>query len=84
MKVNKTREEEIKNLVRDKYFPEYDATPILGDIDFAVTYRQDNPELFDREFFLWAEAKAGKKEDIYASFIQLIITIGKEIGRAHV
>lgn len=81
MKVNKTREEEIKNLVRDKYFPEYDATPILGDIDFAVTYRQDNPELFDREFFLWAEAKAGKKEDIYASFIQLIITIGK--ARTH-
>lgn len=82
MSYSKTREEEIKNRIRDRFFKEYDATPILGDIDFAVTLRQDNGhDFFDREFFLWAEAKSGIKEDILASFVQLIITIGK--ARTH-
>lgn len=80
---SKTREEEVKNRIRDQFFQEYDATPIIGDIDFAVTLRQneEQAELFDREYFLWAEAKAGTKEDILASFVQLIITIGK--ARTH-
>ena len=73
----------MKNRIRDQFFQEYDATPIIGDIDFAVTLRQDEElsEPFDREYFLWAEAKAGTKEDILASFVQLIITIGK--ARTH-
>lgn len=76
------REEEIKNRLRDNFFQEYDANQILGDIDFAVTLRKDGgPELFDCEYFLWAEAKAGTKENILASFVQLIITIGK--ARTH-
>ena len=80
---SRTREEEVKNRIRDQFFQEYDATPVIGDIDFAVTLRQNEglPELFDREYFLWAEAKAGTKEDILASFVQLIITIGK--ARTH-
>ncbi len=73
-----TREEEIKNRVRQNFFQDYDATPIIGNIDFAVTTKKsDEQDLFNREYFLWAEAKAGTKEDIYASFVQLIITIGK-------
>lgn len=81
--ISRTREEEVKNRIRDQFFQEYDATPIIGDIDFAVTLRQNEelPEIFDREYFLWAEAKAGTKEDILASFVQLIITIGK--ARTH-
>ena len=81
--ISRTREEEVKNRIRDQFFQEYDATPVIGDIDFAVTLRQNEglPELFDREYFLWAEAKAGTKEDILASFVQLIITIGK--ARTH-
>ena len=74
------REEETKNALRDRFFSAYDATPILGDIDFAVTSRRDNPaqqELFEREWFLWAEAKKGSSHSITDSFIQLIITIGK-------
>lgn len=74
------REEETKNALRDKFFQDYDATPILGDVDFAVTSRRDNPaqqELFEREWFLWAEAKKGSSHSIIDSFIQLIITIGK-------
>ena len=81
--ISRTREEEVKNRIRDQFFQEYDATPVIGDIDFAVTLRQNEgqPEFFDREYFLWAEAKAGTKEDILASFVQLIITIGK--ARTH-
>lgn len=75
---DKVREEEVKNRLRQDYFGDYDATPILGDVDFAVTLpMKEGTELFDREYFLWAEAKKGTKEDIYASFVQLIITIGK-------
>ena len=75
---NKIREEEVKNRIRQEFFQDYDATPILGDIDFAVTTKKSSEgELFDKEYFLWAEAKAGNAEDIYASFVQLIITIGK-------
>ena len=74
------REEEIKNALRDEFFTSYDATPILGDVDFAVTSRRNNPaqtELFEREWFLWAEAKKGTSHSLIDSFIQLIITIGK-------
>ena len=75
---NKIREEEVKNKLRQSFFGDYDATPILGDIDFAVTLKQiSDAEIFDREYFLWAEAKSGISENIYASFVQLIITIGK-------
>ncbi len=77
---NTIREEEIKNALRDRFFSAYDATPILGDVDFAVTSRRDDPaqtELFEREWFLWAEAKKGSSHSIVDSFIQLIITIGK-------
>lgn len=76
------REEEIKNRLRQDLFSNYDASPILGDIDFAVTLRKSNTqEIFKDEYFLWAEAKAGTNADIYASFVQLIITIGK--ARTH-
>ena len=74
------REEEIKNALRDRFFYAYDATPILGDVDFAVTSRRTDPsqtELFEREWFLWAEAKKGSSHSLIDSFIQLIITIGK-------
>lgn len=78
MATNKIREEEVKNIIRQEFFQDYDATPILGDIDFAVTTKKSSKdELSDQEYFLWAEAKAGNTENIYASFVQLIITIGK-------
>lgn len=80
-KPNKIREEEVKNVLREDFFKEYDATPILGDIDFAVTLKTKERELFDKEFFLWAEAKRNPKDDLIDSFIQLIITIGK--AKAH-
>ncbi len=78
--INTIREEELKNILRDSFFSDYDATPILGDVDFAVTSRRENPaqtELFEREWFLWAESKKGSSHSLIDSFIQLIITIGK-------
>lgn len=36
---NSMREEEVKNKLRQDFFQDYDATPILGDIDFAVTIK---------------------------------------------
>lgn len=71
------REEEIKNRLRKEYFSDYDAEQILGDIDFAVAMPSDGPQLFETEYFLWAEAKKGTHHDIYESLVQLILTIGK-------
>ncbi len=71
------REEEIKNKLRMDYFKAYDATKILGNIDFAVAIPTDNAQLFETEYLLWAESKKGAQADIYESFVQLILTIGK-------
>lgn len=71
------REEEVKNKLRMDYFKEYDPTPILGNIDFAVAVPTDGGQLFETEYLLWAESKKGTQADIYESFVQLILTIGK-------
>jgi hypothetical protein len=79
---NTLREEEIKNRLRHDYFGAYDATPILGNIDFAVALpalplHGVAPAPEDREYLLWAEAKKGTSHDIDESLVQLILTIGK-------
>ncbi len=71
------REEEIKNKVASDCFADFDCTQIIGNIDFCVTIKTEGEELFEVESLLWAEAKQGTNEDIYASFVQLILTIGK-------
>ncbi|MFC3867811.1 hypothetical protein [Helicobacter equorum] len=53
-----------------------DSTQILGKIDFCISYNAKT--LFEPINFLWAEAKKGNKADIIESFVQLILTIGKE------
>ena len=73
------REEEIKLKVAKDWFSGYDTTQIKGNIDFSVCVPTEpgQLELFDLDFFLWAEAKKGNKEDIDDSLVQLIITIVK-------
>ena len=71
------QEEELKNKVAHDYFADYDSTQIIGKIDFCIAVPQDGAELFETESLLWAEAKAGTKRDIYESFVQLILTIGR-------
>ena len=74
---NKILEGEIKNRVAHDYFGDYDSVRLLGDIDFCIAVPTDGNELFEQESLLWAESKRGNKFDIYESFVQLILTIGK-------
>ena len=73
------REEELKNLVRDDWFGSYDGNRIIGNIDLSVCVPTDpnQLEIFDLDFFLWAEAKKGDNQEIDDSLVQLIITIMK-------
>lgn len=73
------REEEIKNLVAQDIFADYDCTRIISNIDFAVTDKAQTAPL-DPHFensYLWAEAKRGNNHDIYHALVQLILTIGR-------
>lgn len=72
-------EEEIKKKVAKDFFSTYDTTENIGAIDFAVALNQPANELklCDKQYFLWAEAKRGRNQDIQHSLVQLIITIGK-------
>ena len=83
---NDLREEELKNKLSHDYFNSYDNTQIIGNIDFCVAKYVDSSQgrqgtLFNlatiTQSLLWAEAKRGKKHDIYESFVQLILTIGR-------
>jgi len=71
-------EEELKNKVAHDLFDAFDTTQIFGRIDFCVSIPADPLGLNEAESLLWAEAKKGTSHDIYESFIQLILTIGKE------
>ncbi len=71
-------EEELKNKVAHDLFDAFDTTQIIGRIDFCVSIPADPLGLNEAESLLWAEAKIGTSHDIYESFIQLILTIGKE------
>lgn len=72
----KVQEKEIEKKVAQDFFKEFDTTRQLGRIDFCVSYKSDT--LFQHIHFLWAEAKRSNKNDIIESFVQLILTIGKE------
>ena len=76
MKYLNMREEELKNKIAQDYFWIYDCTKIIGNVDFCVRMHQSQPELFEQESLLWAEAKTGVS-DVYNSIVQLILTIGK-------
>ena len=75
----KDKEGTIINNVAAEFFPDYDCRKLIGNIDFSVAIPQTGKELFPEiEYVLWAEAKQGNKHKLYESFIQLILTIGKE------
>ena len=73
------REEELKNRVAHDWFGAFDCARIIGNIDFCVDVPATELDLgYAAEPMLWAEAKAGNRKDIVASFVQLILTIGGE------
>ena len=75
----KDKEGTLINNIREDYFANYDCRKLIGNIDFSVAIRQNLDELFpEKEYLLWAEAKQGNTHNINDSFIQLILTIGKE------
>ena len=72
------REEELKLRVAKDWFAAFDTTRILGSIDFCVAVPNEDSLFKDEtESLVWGEAKAGNAHDIFHSFIQLILTIGK-------
>ncbi len=77
-------EEELKNKVAESFFSMFDTTQIVGRIDFCVCLPPDPLGINEPEPLLWAEAKSGTRHDIYESFIQLILTLGKERPQDHV
>ena len=86
MNYKKLREEPLKSAIQQDYFKAYKYTQI-GNIDFVIAkHITENriKSLFeelendDLKSILWAEAKQGTNHDIYESFVQLILTIGKE------
>lgn len=80
----KDKEGTIINCVAEDYFSDYDCRKLVGNIDFSVAIRKEKRDLFpETEYLLWAEAKQGKNHPPYESFIQLILTIGKERTMEH-
>ena len=86
MDYKKLREEPLKSAVQQDFFNNYKYTQ-LGNIDFVIaknivengqTSIFDEFENDDLKSLLWAEAKQGTSHDIFESFVQLILTIGKE------
>ena len=86
MAKTKVNEEPLKSAVQQDFFKDYNYTQ-LGNIDFVIAKNiVDSRGLtfldqLDTSRFisiLWAEAKRGTHKDIYESFVQLILTIGKE------
>lgn len=83
---NALREEELKNKVAADFFKDYDSTKIIGNVDFCIAKITDKSGGRQKTLFtedeitqslLWAEAKRGNRQNIYESFVQLIMTIGK-------
>ena len=73
----KLKEEEIKNKVAADVFGDFDCTRILGAVDFCVSPKTSGPQLIEPESLLWAEAKAGIRDDFAPLFAQLVLTLGK-------
>ena len=86
MNYKKLKEEPLKSAVYGDWFSDYKYTQ-LGNIDFVIAKhltKGGSRSLFESidndglKSLLWAEAKQGTNHDIYESFVQLILTIGKE------
>ena len=86
MDYRKLKEEPLKSAVQQDLFNNYKYTQ-LGNIDFVIAkniVEQGQTSIFDEfenddlKSLLWAEAKQGTSHDIFESFVQLILTIGKE------
>ena len=77
---NNLQEEELKLVIAEQFFAQYDCKPRIGKIDFCAVQRQKvntNTRGQETVSLLWAEAKRVVVADIYKPLVQLILTIGK-------
>ena len=75
---NALQEEELKLVIAEQFFADFDCKPRIGKIDFCVIPKHQQQK--DSAYFvslLWGEAKRGIVIDIYKPLVQLILTIGK-------
>ncbi|GHU31281.1 hypothetical protein FACS1894172_05940 [Spirochaetia bacterium] len=75
------KEETLKGLVHDDYFPKFGYEPNIDNIDFVITDKKTRTDLFSdgvgsSKHYLWAEAKKGT-HDVFDMFTQLILTCKK-------
>ena len=78
------QEEELKLVIAEQFFAQYDCKPRIGKIDFCAVQKEKaqiqeiNAErVKEIVSLLWAEAKRGVVSDLYKPLVQLILTIGK-------
>jgi hypothetical protein len=75
------REETLKSLVHEDYFPKFGYEPNIDNIDFVITDKESRNDLFadgpgSGYHYLWAEAKKGV-HDVFNMFTQLVLTCKK-------
>ncbi|MDR2601693.1 MAG: hypothetical protein LBC53_04490, partial [Spirochaetaceae bacterium] len=75
------KEETLKSLVHEDYFPTFGYEPDVDDIDFVITCKKTRDDLFSdgpgaSTHYLWAEAKKGVR-DVFDMFTQLVLTCKK-------
>jgi hypothetical protein len=80
------KEETLKSLVHEDYFPRFGYEPNIDNIDFVITDKKARDDLFSEDpgssiglssvHYLWAEAKKGV-HDVFDMFTQLILTCKK-------
>jgi hypothetical protein len=80
------KEETLKSLVHDDYFPQFGYEPNIDNIDFVITDKKARGDLFSdglgsSSHYLWAEAKKGA-HDVFDMFTQLLLTCKKTYDRA--
>ena len=78
------QEEELKLVIAEQFFAQYDCKPRIEKIDFCAVQKEKaqiqeiNAErVKEIVSLLWAEAKRGVVSDLYKPLVQLILTIGK-------
>lgn len=74
-------EEFLKREICEDWFSKFETNvlPEHGNrIDCCISIKDTKDSIFGLQSLLWAEAKVGDKDDIFASVVQLILTIGKE------
>ncbi|MDR0604949.1 MAG: hypothetical protein LBG80_11665, partial [Bacteroidales bacterium] len=80
------KEETLKSLIHEDYFPKFGYEPNIDNIDFVITDKKARDELFSdgpgsSHHYLWAEAKKGT-HDVFNMFTQLVLTCKKTYEKA--